>query len=210
MSYIYKITNNINDKIYIGKTEFSIEKRFKEHCKDAFKREEEKRPLYAAMRKYGVKNFEISLIEETDNPNEREVFWIEYFGTFKCGYNATLGGDGTRYIDYDIVVATYNELQNTQQVANKLNISADSVRNILKLKKIDILSANQVNQKKLGKVINQYNLNDEFIQCFPSAKAAAESLNKVTSTSKGATSHITDVCRGKRKTAYGFKWKFSE
>ena len=45
----------------------------------------------------------------------------------------TLGGDGTRYIDYDIVVATYNELQNTQQVANKLNISVDSVRNILKL-----------------------------------------------------------------------------
>ena len=162
------------------------------------------------MRKYGIENFEISLIEETDNPNEREIFWIEYFGTFKCGYNATLGGDGTRYIDYDIVVATYNELQNTQQVANKLSISADSVRNILKLRKIDILSANQVNQKKLGKIINQYNLNGEFIQCFPSAKAAAESLNKVTSTSKGATSHITDVCRGKRKTAYGFKWKFSE
>lgn len=37
MAYIYQITNDINQKIYIGKTEFSIEKRFKEHCKDAFK-----------------------------------------------------------------------------------------------------------------------------------------------------------------------------
>jgi len=37
MSFIYKITNDINDKVYIGKTAFSIEKRFKEHCKDAFK-----------------------------------------------------------------------------------------------------------------------------------------------------------------------------
>ena len=37
MSYIYKITNSINDKIYIGKTEQSIEKRFKEHCIDALR-----------------------------------------------------------------------------------------------------------------------------------------------------------------------------
>ena len=37
MAYIYQITNDINQKIYIGKTEFSIEKRFKEHCKDRVK-----------------------------------------------------------------------------------------------------------------------------------------------------------------------------
>ena len=42
MSYIYKITNDINDKIYIGKTDFSIEKRFKEHCQDAFRDRNEK------------------------------------------------------------------------------------------------------------------------------------------------------------------------
>lgn len=38
MSYIYKIINDINNKIYVGKTDFSIEKRFKEHCNDAFKK----------------------------------------------------------------------------------------------------------------------------------------------------------------------------
>lgn len=37
MAYIYKITNDINQKVYVGKTEFSIEKRFKEHCADAFR-----------------------------------------------------------------------------------------------------------------------------------------------------------------------------
>ena len=93
MAYIYQITNNINGKIYIGKTEFSLEKRFKEHCKDAFKREDEKRPLYAAMRKYGIENFKISLIEETENPEEREIFWIEQKRSFKNGYNATIGVD---------------------------------------------------------------------------------------------------------------------
>ena len=162
------------------------------------------------MRKYGIENFEVSLIEETDSPEEREKYWIEYFGSFKYGYNATMGGDGTKYIDYDLVIAIYKELRNMKQVANKLNISIDSVRNILKIKGVNTLSAKQVNQKLHGKIVNQYDLDDKFIQSFPSAKSAAESLNKVTATSKGATSHITDVCKGKRKTAYGYKWKFSE
>ena len=34
MAYIYKITNDVNGKIYIGKTYNSIEKRFKEHCRE--------------------------------------------------------------------------------------------------------------------------------------------------------------------------------
>ena len=42
MPYIYQIVNDINDKVYVGKTNFSLEKRFKEHCKDVFKRDFEK------------------------------------------------------------------------------------------------------------------------------------------------------------------------
>ena len=41
------------------------------------------------MRKYGVENFQIELLEETDIPEEREVFWIEQKGSFKNGYNAS-------------------------------------------------------------------------------------------------------------------------
>ena len=59
------------------------------------------------MRKYGIEHFHIELIEETDNPEEREVYWIEQKQSFKYGYNATMGGDGRKYIDYDLVVATY-------------------------------------------------------------------------------------------------------
>ena len=101
MAYIYQIQNDVNNKIYIGKTEFSIEKRFKEHCQDAFRERLEQRPLYAAIRKYGIEHFSISLIEETDFPEEREIYWIEKLGTFKHGYNATRGGDGRKYLDYE-------------------------------------------------------------------------------------------------------------
>ena len=209
MAYIYQIVNQINGKRYVGKTEFSIEKRFKEHCRDAFKENNEKRPLYIAMRKYGIENFNIYLIEETDILEEREIFWIEFFGSFKWGYNATKGGDGRKYLDYDLIVATYKELNNVSEVAKHLKVSTDSVKNVLELKNIKVLSSEEVNQNKMGKIINQYDLDGNFIRSFPSAKSAAESLNKITGTSKGASSHISDVCKGKRKTAYGYIWKFS-
>lgn len=209
MAYIYQIINDLNGKVYVGKTEFSIEKRFKEHCKDAFRECNEKRPLYAAMRKYGIENFHIELIEETNNPEEREVYWIEQKRSFKNGYNATMGGDGKKYIDYDLVIATYNELQNIVKTAEKLSINTSSVSSILHNNNTIVRSSNEINQKNLGKVVNQYSLQNEFIQSFPSAKAAADALGKTTATSKGATSHISDVCRGKRKTAYGYIWKFA-
>ena len=105
MPYIYKITNSINGKIYIGKTLQSIEERWKEHCRDCTKSRVEKRPLYEAMNKYGKENFSIELVEECEESvlNEREVFWIEYYGSFKNGYNATIGGDGRPYIDYEMI-----------------------------------------------------------------------------------------------------------
>jgi hypothetical protein len=158
------------------------------------------------MNKYGVENFSIETIEETDKPEEREIYWIEYFGSFKNGYNATVGGDGRRYIDYDLVIATYKQILNCAEVARKLNISVDSVRRILKDKSIDIKPQTEVCQEVSGKVVNQYSLNGDYIQSFPSARAAATALGKTTSTSNGASSHITSVCNGKRKSAYGYRW----
>lgn len=210
MAYIYQITNDINGKIYIGKTMRSIQERFREHCRDYTKRNMENRPLYRAMQKYGIENFHIELLEETDNPEERECFWIEEKGSFKYGYNATVGGDGKKYIDYDLVVATYKELPVMAKVAKKLNISEDSVSRILHSRNIITLSSNDANIISVGKIVNQYDKEGKYLQSFPSAKAAAESLGKITSSSNGASSHISDVCRGKRKTAYGYIWKFSE
>ena len=209
MAYIYQITNDINGKVYIGKTERTVEERFKEHCKDAYRREYEKRPLYAAIRKYGIEHFHVETLEETDSPEEREIYWIENKRSFKNGYNATLGGDGKHYIDYDLVLAMYAELKNQKEVARRMNISDDTVHNVLTNYQVNILDSASAAALATGKVINQYDLQDNYIQSFPSAKAAAESLNKITATSNGASSHISDVCRGKRKTAYGYKWKFA-
>lgn len=211
MAYIYQIINDINQKIYVGKTEFSIEKRFKEHCKDAFRERNEKRPLYLAMQKYGVEHFHIELIEETDIPEKREIYWIEKLGSFKNGYNATMGGDGKKYIDYDLVIATYREIGVIKDVAKKLNISPDSVSFILHQNNEPINSCQDIQTKKYGKVVNMYSLKGEYLQTFPSVGAAARYMVENNLTGCKHTTikqHITEVCTGRRQTAAKYKWKF--
>lgn len=201
MAYIYKITNDINQKVYIGKTEFSVEKRFKEH-RESYKKERcEKRPLYAAMNKYGIEHFHVETIEETDNPEEREMYWIEHYDSFENGYNATMGGDGKKYIDYDLVVAKYEELQNAVEVAKQLNISKWSVRNILRSRGIEIVSSSEIIQKKYSKPVAKIDIKTgEILEIYPSYMEAERN--------NGNTRHIADVCNGKRKSCKGFYWKW--
>ena len=96
MGYIYKITNKINNKIYIGQTKKTIEQRFQEHLKKA--KIHTNRYLYDAMNKYGYDNFIVSQIEECNNNklDEREIYWIAYYqsNNKKYGYNMTAGGGG--------------------------------------------------------------------------------------------------------------------
>lgn len=211
MAYVYKITNDVNQKIYVGKTQFSIEKRFGEHCRDSQKQTEEHRPLYAAMRKYGIEHFHIELLEETDSPEERERYWIEELGSFKYGYNATLGGDGKPYIDYDVVIATYQKVQNATEVAKQLNINDSSVRSILKSRNISLRDSSDIMREKYGKITNMYSLSGEYIRSFPSARAAGNYLIENGLTKCKLTTirqHISEVCRGKRQTAARYKWQY--
>ena len=152
MAYIYQIVNDINDRVYVGKTYFSLEKRFKEHCKDVFKRDFEKRPLYSAMKKYGVEHFHIELLEETDNPEEREKYWIEQKHSYENGYNATRGGDGKPYLDYDLIVSTYQRLHNMQETANEVGCDRTSVSRILKAKGVEIVDPRNIPRKKINTV----------------------------------------------------------
>lgn len=151
MAYIYKITNSINGKIYIGKTLGTIEKRFKEHCQDYKKCRMEHRPLYSAMNKYGVENFSVEEVEQCEDSEaeEREIYWISRYGSYGNGYNATKGGDGKPYIDRDLVIKTYKEEQNIRKTATKLGISTDSVHDILIQNNIPIKSSAEIHAKPI-------------------------------------------------------------
>lgn len=92
---IYKITNIINGKIYIGQTTQTMSKRWKNHLRDCGKERNNK--FYNAIKKYGQENFNVELVEENimsrDELNKKEKYWISYYDCHKNGYNSTIGGE---------------------------------------------------------------------------------------------------------------------
>lgn len=97
MGIIYKITNQINQKIYIGLTRNSLQRRFSQHKYEANHGVD--RPLYRAMRKYGIDNFTIEVIDSANDLStlkQKEQYWIQFYDSYGGhghGYNATKGGD---------------------------------------------------------------------------------------------------------------------
>lgn len=212
MSYIYKIINDINDKVYVGKTEFSIEKRFKEHCKDAFRDRNEKRPLYTAMRKYGIEHFRVELIEETENPEEREIYWIGYFDGYTQGYNATKGGEGKRLYDHEAIVARLKEHPYPCDIAKEFNCCRDLVCDLAKKNNIQVKNkSNEMFQKSSCKTISAYTKQGEFVKNFSSTVEAANwcfEQGKCAALNSGVRSHISEAANGHRKSAYSYIWKY--
>lgn len=208
--YIYKIWNDINDKLYIGKTLSTIEERFKEHCHDKTSRKCEKRPLYNAMNKYGEEHFHIELIEECDIDllSQRECYWIEFYDTYHNGYNATKGGDGRQLYDYNLIAELYQSGLLIKEIAQQLGCDEFVVRNALKLAELDTF-ANMVTKR--SSPIAAYNLEGVFIQQFDSQSDAARWLIEQGIAKTNSIKHvgyaIGRVANGDRKTAYKMLWK---
>ena len=94
MGNIYLIKNRITGKVYVGQTRYSLQHRFTQHKELAGK---DNSVLHKSMKKHGVENFSIELLEKVENTklNEREVYWInKYNSEIPNGYNMTAGGGG--------------------------------------------------------------------------------------------------------------------
>ena len=91
---IYKITNNINNKCYIGQS-IHIEHRWEEHKSKYNWERENTKPLYLAFQKYGLENFTFEVIEEceVEQLNIKEQYWINFYNSYEDGYNLTTGGE---------------------------------------------------------------------------------------------------------------------
>lgn len=217
MNKIYIIKNNINDKVYIGKTQYSIEKRFKEHCNDYLKRREEKRPLYNAMKKYGIENFYIELIEDNipdQEIDEKEIFYIRQYNSYigfenSNGYNATLGGDGRKYKNWDLqeIIDLYNNGNSCAAIAKQLNLDSSYICKLLNNNGIKIMSSGERAIKQKGNAVYQLDIDtNEVINKFDSIGQANIAFGK---DRKNGT--IRDALNGRRghHNAYGYKWSYS-
>ena len=97
MTGIYKFTNVITNKSYIGQS-IDIKNRKMTHKCCAFNKNAHNYycQFYKAIREYGLENFTFDILEEceVEKLNEREIYWIAFYDTFHNGYNMTEGGQG--------------------------------------------------------------------------------------------------------------------
>ena len=138
---IYKITNLINNKVYIGQS-VNIEKRIISHKNTGFnpKNSSYDYPLYKAIRKYGLENFSFEIIEELNKDllNDREKYWISYYNSNNknFGYNQTDGGDtGTfKTLSWESVEQIIELLMTTgksqEEIAKLFNVSQMAISDI--------------------------------------------------------------------------------
>ena len=137
MTGIYKITNTINGKSYIGQST-NIERRWKQEKNDSMNIESHSYdyPLMKAFRKYGIENFNFEVIEECEvkELDDKEVYWIDFYDTFFHGYNQTLGGDTSSRQPKEKIIGIISDLINTnmshKDISIKWDISTEMVQGI--------------------------------------------------------------------------------
>lgn len=201
MGFIYKITNLIDNKCYIGQTINTIEKRWKSHLK------KNSNCLYMknAIDKYGIKNFKIEELDQTEDVsllNKLETMYIlKYNSLIPNGYNIKLGGNNGGKQNNETKEKIKNSLikniHNCIICKNLINggkhkTCSNECRNKNK---------EMINIKSNIKVI-KCDINGNFIKEYDSGKIAAQE-NNVTN------SAISMVCHKKRKQLKGFIYKFS-
>ena len=172
MAYIYKITNTINNKAYVGQTVYSLEKRFADHIKDSTKPTHSKRPLYKAMLKYGYASFIIEAIEEladdSDLLNDREIYWIDKLHTY-CkdplgpGYNATLGGGSKMLYDRSAIIEFLLGNNCLKDAAIAFNCTTDTISDIARAANIVTKANTDLIKELYSKSINIYDLQNTLI-----------------------------------------------
>ncbi len=146
--YIYKITNKINGKSYIGQTT-DYKRRFSEHRAKGYNTEENKL-LYYAFDKYGIDNFTFEVIEDkTPNYNEREKYWIQYYDSYENGYNMTLGGEEPPLnIKENSPFATHTQ-EDVDKVIDLLINTTIQMKDIAVLTNYDYSTIKRINSGKL-------------------------------------------------------------
>lgn len=190
---IYKITNKINNKTYVGQTN-ELRKRWRRHYRELEKNIHTNRHLQRAWNKYGADNFKFSVIESClkEELNDKERYWISYYNSndYKVGYNQDSGGQEGKVLNEDVrerignsrIYPVGEECHNAK-LSNKevVNIKKDLYESKLNYedicKKYNIERSTLYNIKNTRTYSNVKTIYDESIKNMISFKGNAYSKN---------------------------------
>ena len=172
---IYKITNLINNKCYIGQTIKTAEQRWKEHQNHAFGSHpnDQNKSLYRAIRKYGLENFTFEVLQDNIETFEKldkaEIYWIDYYNSFVKGYNETFGGQQYhKILPNKEIIEDYDKTRSARKTALNFGIDHSTVDDILNQNSIPRFTFRQAAGKRIK--ISK----DDFEKEFDSVKDCAE------------------------------------
>lgn len=164
--FIYKITNKINGKSYIGQTIQNVKERFYQHCATKCSQTILNMVIHKALNKYGKSNFTIEVIEEVEstNLNDRERYWIRYYDSYNNGYNSTEGGqDGIKLfknLDTESIVREYKSGKSLREIGRLFNVDKQTIKDLLVRNNINLRTTRtyKLSQKDREDIIKDLSL----------------------------------------------------
>ena len=164
--FIYKITNTINGKSYIGQTIQNVKERFYQHCATKCSKAVSNMAIHRAIKKYGKSNFTVEVIEEIDsaNLNDRERYWIKYYNSYNNGYNSTKGGqDGCKSfkdLDVESIIKEYNTGKSLRTLGTIFKVDKQTIKDLLVRNNINLRTTKtyKLSQKDREDIIKDLSL----------------------------------------------------
>ena len=210
---IYKITNKINGKTYIGQS-VDVSRRRQEHFKP-YRREkslERTRPLYKDIAKYGKENFSFEVIKEC--PKSELDKWENYYlskqdknKSYNISFDAIPMHDKKQSEKHSKFFSDRNKRQWAKESYRKERSEASSKLQKERLKNPDYLAEKSAQLKKytdsLKKKVAQYSKNGELIAVYNGTREAERATGISSQTISAVALH-----KPHRKTAGGFKWEY--
>lgn len=209
---IYKISNNINGKTYIGETRTSVEHRWNQHCN----KKSNCLKLKRAIQKYGKENFSVEQIDHAHNKDEafqKERFWIDFYNSIDQGYNILPSGYSCNGKEAKKVycIETKEIFDSVGVCARKLNASVSLVTNCCKGRRhsckgfhICFLDENGTPQLEVLKKTKPHHSKVRCVETgevFENAKEAAYSIGK-------SATAVNQCLYGKMKRCGGLHWEY--
>ena len=164
--FIYKITNKINGKSYIGQTIQNVKERFYQHCATKCSQAILNMVIHKAINKYGKSNFTIEVIEEVEstNLNDRERYWIRYYDSYNNGYNSTEGGqDGIKLfknLNTESIIREYKSGKSLREIGRLFNVDKQTIKDLLVRNNINLRTTRtyKLSQKDREDIIKDLSL----------------------------------------------------